>query len=283
MRKGIMLANPFEIKRLQKWKPPYIIQPKLDGERCRAVFDADGVLTLLTSEENIIVSVPHIERELLSLGLRNMELDGELYTHGMGFDDIRSRVSRTINLHNDYEATQFHMFDLVYNDNMAMKQIDRVFKLMELKSSTKNNSAVEVVYTELVDDEEEILSYMEDFISDGYEGFILREKSGLYERKRSTNMMKFKPRKEDIYTITGWKEEMSISGEPKNTLGALVCVSQSGEHTFAVGSGFTNTQRAELWFRRNMLIGKQVMVKYQHLTPGKGVPRFPIFSQIVWE
>ena len=38
-RTGIMLCYPFEEKRLNKWNPPYIIQPKLDGERCRAVYD----------------------------------------------------------------------------------------------------------------------------------------------------------------------------------------------------------------------------------------------------
>ena len=31
---GIMKAVPFEEKRLAKWKPPYIVQPKFDGNRC---------------------------------------------------------------------------------------------------------------------------------------------------------------------------------------------------------------------------------------------------------
>ena len=35
--KGIMKASPFEEKRLTKWNPPYIIQPKYDGFRCRAI------------------------------------------------------------------------------------------------------------------------------------------------------------------------------------------------------------------------------------------------------
>jgi len=33
-RAGVQLCYPFEEKRLAKWEPPYIVQPKLDGERC---------------------------------------------------------------------------------------------------------------------------------------------------------------------------------------------------------------------------------------------------------
>ena len=32
-----MKAYPFEEKRLAKWRPPFIVQPKYDGVRCRAV------------------------------------------------------------------------------------------------------------------------------------------------------------------------------------------------------------------------------------------------------
>jgi len=47
--KGIMKAVPFETKRLDKWQPPYIIQPKYDGDRCRAVKLDNGNFLLLSS------------------------------------------------------------------------------------------------------------------------------------------------------------------------------------------------------------------------------------------
>ena len=36
-REGIMLASPINVDKLAMWKPPYLVQPKLDGVRCRAV------------------------------------------------------------------------------------------------------------------------------------------------------------------------------------------------------------------------------------------------------
>ena len=65
-RKGIMLCYPFEEKRLNKWAPPYLVQPKLDGERMRAILDTEGKCTLLSSEENEIISSPkHAEASLV--------------------------------------------------------------------------------------------------------------------------------------------------------------------------------------------------------------------------
>jgi ATP-dependent DNA ligase len=89
--------------------------------------------------------------------------------------------------------------------------------------------------------------------------------------------MKFKPRKSDTYEIIGFKEEISLKGEPKGSLGALICWDDM--HTrFDVGSGFTRAEREYLWEIRATLPGKRVTVKYQHLTPGRRVPRNPIYG-----
>ena len=111
-RSGIMLAKPLEERRLTNpkfgWSFPVLCQPKLDGERCSAE-NHNGISLLVTSEQNIFQSVPHINDALE--GLHTEELDGELYCHGMPFSEIHSRVSRTVNLHPDYQKIQYHIFD----------------------------------------------------------------------------------------------------------------------------------------------------------------------------
>jgi len=93
-------------------------------------------------------------------------------------------------------------------------------------------------------------------------------------------MMKLKPKKEDIYEIVGYKEEISIDGAPKDRLGALICRGSDGTE-FKVGSGFNDSSRAELWDKRDLLVGNYVRIVYQHITSGRKVPRFPIFAEIV--
>jgi len=114
----------------------------------------------------------------------------------------------------------------------------------------------------------------------GYEGIIVRHTQAPYELKRSLYVMKFKAKKEDDYEIVGYQEEMSILGEPKNSLGAVICKSGDG-NIFNVGSGFTAEQRYNLWTNKEELLGKTAKVKYQHLTTGKQVPRFPVFIEVI--
>lgn len=117
-------------------------------------------------------------------------------------------------------------------------------------------------------------------LRDGYEGIIVRHHLAPYERKRSTLVMKFKPKKEDTYEIIGFVEEVSKDGVPKNSLGALICRGSEGSE-FSVGTGFTKDTRASLWQRVETLKGQYARVQYQHLTSKQGVPRFPVFVEII--
>jgi len=123
--RGIMKAYPFEEKRLAKWQPPYIVQPKYDGVRCRAVSTGTrrGYYFLLSSEENVIFSVPHINEALDRLGI-DTELDGELYCHEMKFEEIVSITSRTVNIHPDHRRIDFHVFDVVTEDSQDKRIIE---------------------------------------------------------------------------------------------------------------------------------------------------------------
>ena len=61
----------------------------------------------------------------------------------------------------------------------------------------------------------------------------------------------------------------------KNTLGALVCLTQEGIG-FKIGTGYTAEMRKELWEIRDTLIGK--LVKYKYFNIGvKVAPRLPVF------
>ena len=274
--KGIMKCYPFEEKRLAKWKPPYIIQPKYDGVRCRAIplqtsIDRDEYL-LLSSEENIIFSVPHINTCLSGLRLK-AELDGELYCHGMSFEEIVSITSRSVNIHPDHQKIQFHIFDII-NDQPQLKRMLLVDALRGL------HPLFPIAPFWLCESLDDIMKTYDHIIKTGYEGIIVRHLNAPYERKRSTYVMKFKPKKEDTYEIVGYSEEYSAEGVPKEALGALQCESGDG-FTFSVGTGFTEELRRKMWEEREGLIGKDAKVQYQHLTSGKKVPRFPVFVEIV--
>lgn len=266
-----MKCVPFSEYRLLKWKPPYIVQPKYDGVRCRAVHTETGGYILLSSEENIIYSVPHLNMTFDRLGLQ-AELDGELYCHGMSFEEILSITSRTVNIHSDSERIQFHLFDIV-NDQPQMCRSIMIENLRNLSNS------IQVAPFWLCENLDDVMRTFDKIINLGYEGIIVRHQLAPYERKRSTMVMKFKPKKVDNYEIVGYEEEISIDGRAKSSLGALRCKSGDG-NIFNIGTGFSQEVRRSLWAEKETLIGKVAKVKYQHLTPGRNVPRFPVFVEI---
>lgn len=271
-RTGVQLCYPFEEKRLNKWLPPFFVQPKLDGERCRIIVRQNGAL-LLSSTEEIITSVPHINAAAKKQ-LPEGEYDGELYLHGKTFEEIHSIVSRRVNLHENFELMEFHLFDIM----TPAPFMERLTEVLSLNVS----SPIVLVETIMAHDLESILQAKNHYTSLSYEGIIIRHSDYPYERKRSTGVMKWKPKQRDAYLIVDSFEEIDKNGVPKNRLGGFVCRGDDGTE-FRVGSGFTAEQRKTFWQIRYQLDGRFLMVEYQHLTPGRGCPRFPIFCHVVNE
>lgn len=265
--KNILKAYPFEEKRLAKWTPPYIVQPKYDGDRCKAIPTPNGYL-LVSSEGNPFFSVPHINAYLdKHFSGSNLIFDGELYNHEIcvegGHEAIHSIVSRQVNIHPDHRRMEFHTFDL----ELPTDQLSRILKLMNLKLKFP---VIQSPFW-VCDNLDSIKKVYDNLLMQGYEGIIVRHSMCQYEYKRSTHMMKFKPKRSDIYKVVGYKEEVTIDGTPKNTLGSLELSSQSGER-FSVSAGLNVDERYNLWKIKEQLIGKDAMVYYQHLT-NKQVPK----------
>ena len=273
-RQGVMQAYPINYKRFDKWPKPIITQPKLKGDRCRAIINSQGRATLLSSSEKEKVSIPHINEQLESKNLSDIELDGELYKHGMAHEDIRSIVSRTKYLHPQYPIMEYHIFDII-NDN---NQLDRVIAYDKLIKALALPNVVSLPWRLCYS-----LPVMEriynEYLKDGYEGIILRNSQGFYKRKLSTDLMKFKPRVSGVYEVVGFTEEVSITGEGKNTLGALELMDEEGRY-FSVGTGFTHKQRHDYWRQKFMHLGDLAKIKYQTLTK-HGIPSEASFEKFI--
>ena len=273
-RANIMLCYPFEEKRLKRWGvAEVIVQPKLDGERCRAIV-TNGQVQLLSSEMNEILSVPHIVEELEYIFKdETIELDGELYQHDLDLPTIHSIVSRKENLHPEYSKMEYHLFDVV---SLSTCQRDRLYTLLAIGDYFQKVKAVPT--KAVLADVERILGEMNSYIGQGYEGIIVRHPTATYVRKRSPFMMKFKPKREDIYEILGYKQLKDKNGDTREELGSFICSSNEGT-VFSVGSGLTQLQREAFWSVRDLIPGNYLRVQYQHTD--KGEPRFPIFLEVI--
>lgn len=289
-RKGIQLAMPFEERRLlnqgrfhTRWTPPYLVQPKLNGERCRVIRE-DGICLLLSSTEELILSVPHIQQWCLK-HLPIGEWDGELYVHGWTWAEIHGVVSRTVDLHSNYDAMELHVFDWP-SKNVA--QLMRLVDLNKLFRELPKGGPLRHVKSEVAHTLEEVYQLYDHFIGEGYEGFIIRELGAHYERKRSGAMMKFKPKATDTYTLTGCYEAVSENGEPKGMVGGFNCIDDMGT-PFSVGAGkLSHDERIEIWKSWTFGVhhfmheyGTELEVEYQTLSDKNKVPLFSRAVRII--
>ncbi len=280
-RSGIMLCYPLEESRLLRWNArTYIAQPKLDGDRCRTLLDSRN--TMLSSEENdrnfacpqIAEQIQTIKQELISTGI--YELDGELYNHKLSHEQIHSRVSRTVNIHEDYQSIEYWIFDHILTNVVQFQRLSELVRVKHLIEAQPNLRLVQSFTCGSIPD---IMQLYHKFLELGFEGVIVRKADEFYYRKRFTGIMKFKPNKHDIYTITGWKEEIAIDGTPKDRLGSIICTSDEGTE-FSVSAGLDDCDRQHYWAERDELIGKHVKVYYQ-ATSAYGVPKFATDLEIL--
>src|SRR6056297_136727 len=281
-RSGIMLAYPYEQRRLSdpkiKLTFPVIVQPTLDGERCRALRDENGNVHLLSSTEEEIISFPHIIEELQQTwnkqpGRENiLELDGELYLHGLDFNEIHSIVSRRKELHPDYSTMQYHIFDIIPHAE-EMTQMRRSSIVSQL---FPDSSAIKIVRSSVAASVEVAEAHLETYEDQGFEGVIIRHPELKYVRKRSIHMLKFKPKKSDTHPLLDVIEAVSKDGQPFEMTGTLV-LGESLSAAFEVGCGkLTHPERRHLWqaHQKNETTGMFVHYQYQASQPKTGKPRF---------
>jgi len=301
-RTGIMLAKKATLAKLQALDTNgFYVQPKLDGFRCRVVLDDEAVL--YSSTGKVITSVPSILNvyKLLRTFLK-IELDGELYAHGLSFQKISSIVSRTNQLHPNHLSISHVLYDIC---NTQLRMSSRVDVLSALKTKLyKLNLTynIEILETHYCSKYTEIQYWLDRFIDEGYEGIIIRPMNGLYVQKRTWDLIKMKPRHIMIAKVVGYQQLMSeVCSNCRNTpskceclhkdwhkkpvemLGAFICSilnddpSRTLRIEFSVGSGhlLTHINRSKLWIERDKLPGKYIKIKYQELSD-TGVPRFPV-------
>ena len=259
-----MLADKWS-DRKNKIKYPIFSQPKLDGVRC--IVKSDG---MWTRNGKKIISAPHIYKALKPLFDLDPFLifDGELYTDKLAndFNKIISCVKKTkpeaSDLTESAKWIEYHIYDLPSCDSTFSE------RNLTLSSLTLPECCKKITTHTLLS-EKEVKSQFELYIEAGYEGQMLRV-NDVYENKRSKFLLKDKEMDTDEFTILGVKEGQ---GKLANKVGKVTIKTKNGVELESAING-THDFLADLWTRRNELIGKEATVRFFGYTPD-GSLRFP--------
>lgn len=259
-RVGIMRPIPFDEAKFEAMPKPVIVQPKLEGDRARAL---PGSGQILSSSAKQRVSVPHIKKTLDEMGLC-VETDGELFKLGMEHSKIRGIVSRTKNLHPDHMLMEYHIYDVVSEDSQKTR--------IEIQRKLPARGPVKLVPSFLCYSMDEFQLYYDQFLDLGYEGIIVRHPDRPYRRAQVQWMMKLKPRLSMIAIITDVFPLEDKYGDVHELMGAFELRDGDGR-VFNVGSGPTLEDRGLFWQYRHAFIDTPCKIRFQGYTKARHVPK----------
>ncbi|OXI42139.1 ATP-dependent DNA ligase [Burkholderia aenigmatica] len=288
-------------------KFPVWASPKIDGIRC-VFFGGVAYSRSLKAIPNPVV------QEFAAAYARLLEgLDGEL-TVGSPTDANCMQNSMSVMSKSAEPDFTFHVFDWFPDVSMAEHAAgyDARSEVVEVRIAEfygrYPEADIRAVPQNLCVCARDLDALEARFLSDGYEGMMIRAHDGKYKCGRSTEreggLVKVKRFTDAEAYVIGFEEEMHNANEAKRdatgrterstalaglvgkgTLGALVCQSIeaigpqiriTGRYTFNIGTGFSAKQRTEMWRDRDSLVGK--LVKFKHFDHGTvDAPRHPVF------
>lgn len=272
-------------------KYPVLVSPKLDGIRC--------VIRNGAAYSRNLKLIPNDYIQSKLKGLPD-GLDGELIVGSPTGDDVWNRSQSGVMSSDGEPEFTYWVFDASDMVGPFSARYSRLHEWFKGEEANKNVSVVPHHQAHIP----EFLAKLEDkWVSDGYEGVMVRDPNGKYKFGRSTvkegGLLKIK-RWHDAEAIVVDMVERQHNGNEatkdelgrtkrsstkanktgRGDMGTLVCQGVfdgkfDGPVKFEIGTGFTDEQRKAMW--EKPVIGSVVTFKYQSLSPG-GTPRFPVFK-----
>ena len=293
---------PMLCKTLKDNKPfergNYFGQWKINGERCIITATKDNGLFELIKlhyrsregvdwtdklsylDEYLLDCIP---QDILDMMIdEGVGLDGELYLPGYGINEINSFI-KNIELPQHYKL-QYWLYDICIENMSAINRQDVLFnnfknyrKVITNKEEHLNNTnRLILLDNSRVFDINHAISLRDQFISLGFEGLVIREKSAEYQfgGKRNNSMLKFKKKEDGLFTIVNIVPE----GTKRSNLGKFVLRNDINDELFECNYNATYEKQEEILINKNNYIGKTALVEYRERS---GIKQCPFHARVI--
>jgi len=267
---------------------PILASPKIDGIRC-VIRDGEVLSRALKPIPNVRV------REALATLPHGF--DGELLIEG-GFNACQSFFMSQ----EPEENNNWWIFAFDWELGGAVPFDARLEKLTRWSEEHGHNNLYVVEHV-VIENADDLRTYVAECLGDGFEGVMVRDPKGAYKWGRSTTkqggLLKIKNFADEEAVIFAVEELMHNDNEleednlghakrsthkenlrPGGTMGKLRVRMIGDGVEFGVGTGFTQQERDDIWKNREAVIGHTVKIKYQPDPGGRKPgqkPRIPVF------
>ena len=271
----VMLATKWEDYGDQLNDKTVCVSPKLDGHRCLAYLK-NGEVYLQSRGGKEITSCNHLKQHLKENVFNeypDVILDGELYNHNVPFEILCGLIRRKEASYDSYKV-QYHIYDVFGKYMKDISFTERYLFVSNLTLPSEFFVIVETVYVER--DLQKLVEYEMKYISDNYEGMMVRDPKSFYENgKRSKGLLKMKRFQDEEFPIVEINDGL---GNRKN-LATEVVVKLSDGREFSAGIMGQDEYVRQMFLDRERYVGKLATIKFQ----GKseyGIPRFPKMKSV---
>lgn len=265
---------------------------KMDGLRCIAL-RVDGDWKFYSRQGKEFLTVDHLKPFLELLYERDGQhptfWDGELYKHGMKFEDIQGLVTGFTK--GTAEEIDYYTFALGSADAFLRQNNEGIMSVPVKYIENRIDAAYEGEYQFSlkfvkgggIESEEDVEKAMEKAFSLGYEGIMMRDPDIEYDFKRSNALLKCKKLEDEGEIISDCtvlgieKDDFPVIEDGKMKTEHLLVrliVQQEDEIECKVGSGFDLDFRRKYTEEPEAILGKKVEVLHQGWGK-KGRMRFP--------
>ena len=250
---SVMLLKEYKDENLTGW----MMSEKYDG--VRAIWDGKE----LKSRNGNIINAP----SSFIAQLPDFALDGELWSNRGEFELIASIV---LDKNPDIKAWQnikYMVFDLPKFDGNLSDKMAYLEEFLSLNSS----NFIKVVKQTYIQNNSHAFAFLDEVVSKGGEGIVVRDPNASYISGRSDKILKLKKWNDSecqIVAINNGK------GKYEGAMGSVDCVDIFSKIKFKIGSGFSDEIR-----KNSPKIGTIITYKFQNLT-NNNKPRFPVFLRI---
>lgn len=273
-----MLAKKFESHTLLN---DVVVTEKLDGNRCIAhyngekwcftsrsgkpllvFFDMTGMNTDYIYDGEIMSTV----QTVLSIQRHDIVWNN-LPTNVLKYDLSKSQLlfnetSGLINQKGQKSGLVYNIFDIICNKPYYERR-----RILQEEIDTTSAADVRILPVLYVGREiSRVDSLLDIIVQTGGEGLMLNRERGLYQHKRTDELLKYKQVQFMDMRVLGVAPG---SGKYEGLVGALVCDidTADGKHIYcSVGSGLSDVQREEWAYDDSPIVGKIVQVGYHELT-----------------
>lgn len=281
-----MLAKKYQDASPKLLENEWYASRKINGVRCFLFWDGNEIKTVSRGATNYDVPTTHLRThpKLIEFFKQypDIILDGELFKFGLTLNTI-SGLCRKQEWENSMNQLEFYMYDIADLKKPFVARYNTILKIQEIlglgfapeKEWTDSDLKIQIVPHELISGAENIKNLHDKYVSEGWEGLVIRDKVTPYKPgARGNFMLKYKAYQDKEYLTVGLQEGLRREDF------TFIMETESGNRFNAkpIGSREIKEQyRANL----NNIIGKMATVKYFEMSgAGTDIPQQPIWLGI---